>query len=588
METASESLISLASVDYGIVAVYFVATVAAGLFLSRKAAAGIEDYFLGGRRIPWWVMGASGTASNLDMTGTMVIVSFFFARGLQGFWVAMRGGIALPLGILMGYMGRWLQRSRVMTTAEWMELRFGSGPAGRAARVLSAVSSLIVTVGFIVYFCKGSGKFLSVFLPFSPNACAALMVSIGLVYTAASGLYGVVYTDLLQEALLLITAAVVVYTTVTLPDHGALISAAGSDWVAIAPKWRAEPMNWLADPHAYEMFGWCILAWISRGILEGAGGFSGGYMPQRYYAAASEREASLLTAEWVLLLSVRWALVMSLALLGIKVARDFPALGNVLSADPEKTLPIVLGQLFPVGLKGIAVAGLVAAAMSTFDSTVNAGASYWVKDIYQRFFRPDADERALVRQSYLSTAVIALVSLVLALLIHNIDEIWSWVTGPLSAGLFIPVVLRWYWWRFNGWGYAIATGVGLVAAIAIKLVAPDLALYVSFPLTSTLSFLGGLIATYATVPTPQDELLAFYERVKPAGLWGPVKAQLGPTSAIVKSQRAEEYRLWLNTPSLRRLALSAFPVCDSHDPNDDRQADTIRWDIPRPLSGALL
>ena len=183
-----ESLGRLASVDYAILAVYFLTTLAAGFYLSRRAAQGIDAYFLGGRRLPWWAIGMSGTASNFDMTGTMVITSFFFAIGLQGFWVAMRGGMVLPLGILLIYMGKWLRRSRVMTNAEWMELRFGSGRQGQTARVLSAVSNLVVTLAFLVYFVKGTGKFLSIFLPWSPTTCALLMIAVALTYTTLSGL----------------------------------------------------------------------------------------------------------------------------------------------------------------------------------------------------------------------------------------------------------------------------------------------------------------------------------------------------------------------------------------------------------------
>ncbi len=119
---------ALDPVDQLIIATYFVLVVVVGVLLSRAASRGLTDYFLGGRRIPWWVLGVSGSASNFDIAGTMVITSFLFAIGFQGFWVASRGGMVLGLAVLLGFMGKWLRRSRVITTAEWMELRFGSGP----------------------------------------------------------------------------------------------------------------------------------------------------------------------------------------------------------------------------------------------------------------------------------------------------------------------------------------------------------------------------------------------------------------------------------------------------------------------------
>lgn len=555
---ALREMLGLSTLDMGIIVSYFVAVVVAGLVLSRMASQGISEYFLGGHKIPWWVMGASGTASNLDMTGTMVIVSFFFAIGLQGFWVALRGGVGIPLGLLMAFMGRWLQRSDVMTTAEWMVLRFGTGRGGNAARLLSAVSNLVVTIGMTVYFCKGTGKFLSIFLPFSPDVCAILMVSIGLAYTMSSGLYGVVYTDMIQEVLLIITAVFISYTAFSLPDLSDLLAEAGPQWIDLAPRWTAEPMSWLPDPNVYRLFGVTIIFWVARGVFEGAGGFTGGYMPQRYYAAGSERQAGLLTAEWILLLSLRWTMVIGLALLGMHVARSMPELGKILASDPEKTLPIVLGNVLPSGVKGMAVAGLIAAAMSTFDSTINAGASYWVKDIYQRFINPDASDKTLVRQGYLGTGVMAVSAIAAALVIHNIDEIWSWITGPLSAGLFIPVILRWWWWRLNGEGFAYATAAGLVAAVVVKLVAPDLALYSSFMMTSAASLVGGMIGAYATEPTPPDVLDAFYRKLRPFGFWGPVRARMGASDPAVVQARTEGREALLNAPLAMVWHLTIF------------------------------
>ena len=383
----------LTTLDYAILVVYFLALVIAGVLLSRRASEGISAYFLGGRRIPWWALGASGTASNFDMTGTMVITSFFFAIGLQGFWVAMRGGMVLPIGILMIYMGKWLRRSRVMTNAEWMELRFGSGRQGQVARLLSALSNIVVTLAFLVYFVKGTGKFLAIYLPFSPTTCALLMIAVALTYTALSGFYGVIYTDLLQEVLILGASAYVGWKAFTLPDHAAVVASAGDGWADFTPRWTAEPMPWLANPDIYHFFGICIVFWIARGIFEGTGGFTGGYMTQRYFAARNDREAGLMSAEWTLLLFFRWFLVIGTVVLGLSLARQSPEIGELLAQDPEKTLPVVLGQAVPAGLRGLLMAGLIAAAMSTFDSTINAGVSYWVKDIYQRHLRPAATGR---------------------------------------------------------------------------------------------------------------------------------------------------------------------------------------------------
>lgn len=531
---------ALDPVDQLIIATYFVLVVVVGVLLSRAASRGLTDYFLGGRRIPWWVLGVSGSASNFDIAGTMVVTSFLFAIGFQGFWVASRGGMLLGLAVLLGFMGKWLRRSRVITTAEWMELRFGSGPGGQLARGVSAVASLVFVVGLVIYFCKGVGTFLAMFLPFSPNVCAIGMVVIALLYTVLSGFYGVVYTDLVQEFILLIAAGYVMFKAVFLPEHAKVLEAAGPAWNSLAPRWTAEPMPWLSNPDIYHFFGICLMFWVFRSVFDGLGGFGGGYMPQRYYACRDERSAGLMTVEWGVLLCLRWGMVTGVAILGLWLAGKDTAVAATLQANPELTLPVVVGTVLPAGLKGFVLAGLIAAAMSTFDSTVNSGASYWVRDLYQRFIRPDASRKQLVHQSYLATLLIGALGVVLAMGIHNINEIWSWVTGPLTAGVFMPLVLRWYWWRFNGYGFAAATGLGLFVAIGLAVLAPDMDFYVSFPLASGASVLAGVGVSLMTAPVEEEALTRFYRRLRPFGIWGSYSS--GLDDALRRKVRSENTR----------------------------------------------
>jgi len=445
--------------------------------------------------------------------------------------VSMRGGMCLPLGVLMVYMGKWLRRSNVMTTAEWMELRFGSGREGSIARLLSAVSNIVVTMAFLVYFLKGTGKFLAVFLPFDPDTCALIMVAIAITYTTLSGFFGVIYTDVLQEVLILTASIYVGYRAFTLPNHAELIASAGPDWSSFAPQWTAEPMTWLANPEIYQMFGLCVVFWVFRGIFEGVGGLTGGYMPQRYYAARNDRETGLLTAEWILLLLFRWMLIIGAALLALAIAGANAGIASVLRRDPEQALPLVLSHSLPAGIRGLLVAGLIAAAMSTFDSTINAGVSYWTRDIYQRYLNPRSDQRSLMRQSYGGTIVFAAIAVVLALGIKNINEIWSWITGPLSAGLFGPIILRWYWWRFNGYGFAISTATGLVVSVMTRFMAADVPFYLAFLITLMASVCAGVIGSYATAPTPSQVLTSFWRRIRPFGWWGRVTREVGDTTA---------------------------------------------------------
>ena len=149
--------------DYVVIGLYFSILVCLGLYLKRRASASLEDYLLGGRRLPWWALGISGMASFLDITGTMIIVSFLFMLGPRGLFIEFRGGAVLVLAVYLLWAGKWHRRSGCMTGAEWMAYRFGDGPGGHAARILRAVAEIIFVVGMLTYMVKGVGLFLSLF-----------------------------------------------------------------------------------------------------------------------------------------------------------------------------------------------------------------------------------------------------------------------------------------------------------------------------------------------------------------------------------------------------------------------------------------
>ena len=154
----------MATIDYIIVFLYLSAIVAVGLYMRRKASEGIDSYFLGNRRLPWWALASSGMSSNLDITGTMIIAALIYALGAKGFYIEIRGGVTLIMAFLMIFMGKWNTRSGAMTLAEWMKFRFGNGKQGEVARLVAAVSSMIMTIAMVTYFALGGGKFLDTFL----------------------------------------------------------------------------------------------------------------------------------------------------------------------------------------------------------------------------------------------------------------------------------------------------------------------------------------------------------------------------------------------------------------------------------------
>jgi len=515
-------------IDLIIIIAYMLGLILVGLYFQKKASKSIDSYFLGNRQLPWWALGASGMASNLDVAGTMIIVAFIYALGARGFYIEIRGGVTLIMAFLMIFMGKWNRRAGVMTLAEWMVFRFGKDRQGKIARIIMAIASILLTIAMITYFAKGAGKFVGEFLNIRPELAAIIMICIAMIYTVSSGLFGVVFTDVFQGILISFTILYVSlfaflkfdipqYFKVSVPllEGGfQTIKTTFNDWTDIIPKWR---LSLPGEYTKYNLFGIAIIFYLFKVTIEGVGG-TGGYMIQRYFAAKSDRDAGKLSVFWTFLLSFRWPFIAAITVMGVWYGANY----NVI-ADPERVLPFVINNLIPVGIKGLIVAGLMAAAMSTFDSTVNAGAAYWVKDIYQAFINRNANERKLIYHGRLASIFIVVLGLLFSFLVRNINEIWGWITMSIGAGLIVPQLIRWYWWRLNGYGFAIGTFVGMVVAIVQKIVLPNIPEYTSFIIASISSLIATVIGTLLTPPTNEDVLLNFYKKTRPFGFWKPVK-----------------------------------------------------------------
>lgn len=562
--------------DYSIVIIYLIGMVLVGVYFQRKASEGIDQYFLGNRGLPWWALGASGMSSNLDVSGTMINTAFIFALGASGFFIEIRGGVTLIMAFLMIFQGKWNRRALVMTLAEWMHFRFGKDKQGDVARLIAAFSIIIVTIAMITYFAIGSGKFVAEFLGIpafwglsSQFWAATLMIILAMIYTVASGLYGVVWTDVFQGILIfgtvLFICALAFFSfdlpsafnvSVPLKTGGFMaIETTKNAWTSMIPNWNLD-LPEASTYSIYNLFGIAILFYLIKVTIEGSGGTSQ-YMIQRFFASRSDRESGLLSLFWTVLLAFRWPFIASIAIMGVVWGTQS---GTIM--DPEAVLPVVINQLVPMGIKGILVAGLMAAAMSTFDSTVNAGAAYWVKDIYQTYINPKANEKQLLLHSRVSSIIIVVLGLLFMLAIRNINEIWGWITSSLGAGLLIPTLARWYWWRMNGYGFAAGTVVGMVAAVIQRTFLPDIPEYSAFIITTVSSLVGMIIGTYVSRPTDENVLFEFYKRTRPFGFWGPIRKKIAQETMdkINKENRRDILSTFFAVPWQVILFLSLMAV----------------------------
>ncbi len=503
------------TIDYLFVILYFVLVLGLGFRYRKRASANLESYFLGGKRMHWLALAMSGSVSTFDITGTMWIVSMLFILGMKSLWIHWMWGWMMG-AFFLAYIGKWVRRSNVMTGAEWMITRFGNDQGGKVARTAYAFMAVITLASFIGYAFQGIGKFVSVYLPFSPTVCALLIIGTTTLYVLMGGLYSVVVTDVIQTVILTIASILIAGVAFYHLSPDMLHRLLPGGWESLTPSWQLPEMAGTVNSQ-YEWFGALVIVWVIKGILLNAGGPAQMYDFQRFLAARDDKDATKIGAAWSLFLVVRWGMAMAIVLLALS------GIANV--HDPEKVMPLVLQEYLPPGIRGIVIAGLLAAFMSTFSSTINSGASYIVRDLWQPFFRPHASQQSLVRSGYVATVGIVLLGMLIGFQATSIHQVWSWMMMALGAGVVMPNVLRWYWWRLNGWGYAAGTLAGILFSL-IALFMPNLPIYVVFPIIAAASLAASIIVSWTGPVVDPEVLKRFFLTVRPFGLWKPVQKQV--------------------------------------------------------------
>ncbi len=588
----------LNSIDYAIIAAYASVLIGMTFYLKKLASASLEDYLVGGRSLPWWMLGASGMASYLDVAGTMVIVSFLYMLGPRGLFIEFRGGAVLVLVLMMLWTGKWHRRSGCLTGAEWMIYRFGDGPGGRFAQLAKAIATIVWLIGMLAYLIKAIGLFLSMLLPFSPTQCAVAMIGLAAIYTMFSGFYGVVLTDLLQSAIIVVAVALVSYLAMSQVTDAASLQALATQvtgnthWTTATPQWQT-PM-----PKGYEQYQALITfagLYLLRNLFFGLGT---GDDP-KYFGAKDDAECGKLSFLWTCLMSVRWPMMIGFAVLGLVLVSNLfpdqavlqdtaalikqhmpevseetwqdttsklihaPALANAQlveelksllgerwkdqlllisyhgTVNPERILPAVLLFKIPQGFRGLMLIALLAASMSTFDSNVNMTAGMFVRDIYQKHIRPTANIRELLFATWIFIAAVVVIGFLFAYRVKNINEIWDWIIMGLGGGMMMPIILRLYWWRFNGGGFACGMVFGMAAAISQRLFLPDLDPQSQLLFIGGIGLLASVLGALLTPPTDAKVLRHFYQTTWPFGFWKHLKDELPEP---VKQQVTSEHR----------------------------------------------
>ena len=528
----------LTALDLFVVFVYGVVVFWLGVRFSRRAGKDVESYFLAGRRLPWWIAGTSIAATWFAADAPLATAGIVRERGLYANWLWWYEGVGVVM-LVFFYAKLW-RRADIVTDAELIELRYSGRPAA-VLRGFSAVYQGVLKNAIVMgWVMLAMIKFSQVLLGWDPLLTLVVGVTVALAYTAAAGLWGVVATDLLQFVVgmvgSLILAGIVLHQV---GGVGAMV-----DGIRALPDANPAALDlWPQATHVGPLeFGSFVCLILFLWVRSGQGD---GYLAQRLFATRDEGQ-SMMSALWfalagIVLMTWPWVVVGLGSLLVLPEATA----GLPLAADPELAYPMMIGELMPVGLKGLVVAAFLAAFMSTMDTHLCWGASYLVNDVYRRFVRKDASERHYVGASRVAVALLAILAAASAWQMTSIQRAWIYII-ELTAGVAFVWLLRWYWWRVNAWAeiaamaasVALANGGALVGfAASVGLASPaftqaaaafygtdyDFVRATVIVLVSTIFWIG---VAFVTPPDDPEVLDAFYRKVRPGGWWGPVAARV--------------------------------------------------------------
>jgi len=524
-------------IDISIIVAYIGVTIIIGLWISKKASKNLDSYFLGSKSLPWYMLGISNASGMFDITGTMWLVYLAFVYGLKSVWIPWLWPMFNQI-FLMIYLAIWLRRSNVLTGAEWIKTRFGTGRSGNLAHLSVVFFALVGVVGNIAYGFKGIGRFAAIFFPwdlttawFSSNDMYAIIfMSVTTLYVVKGGMFSVVFTEILQFSIMTIASIAIGIIAMLKVSPEMLAKFIPESWTNIFFGWTLD-LDWTGIMNSvntriaedgYSLFTIFLMMILFKGILISAAGPAPNYDMQRVLATRNPKEAGMMSGFVnVALFFPRYMMIMGLTVLALAFfSSELNAMGE--GIDFELILPYAIKNFVPVGLMGIVIAGLISAFMSTFAATVNSAPAYFVNDIYKRFINPKASDKKYVGLSRLVSAVFVVVGMITGMFAENINQVTLWIVAAFYGGYAAANVLKWYWWRFNGYGYFWGLLSGTLAAMIAPLLLPEWRTLDIFPVILVVSVLGCILGTLFTKPESDDVLMTFYKQVRPWGFWKPV------------------------------------------------------------------
>ncbi len=534
-------------IDIAIIVTYLISMLVIGWVLRKKARTNKENYLLGGKSLPWYLLGLSDASDMFDISGTMWMVALCFVYGIKSLWIPWLWPVFNQIFMMM-FLSKWLRRSNATTGAEWLVTRFGKIGAGvKASHNVVVAFALLSCFGFLAYGFIGLGKFVEIFIPwqlvqpyipftvsaeFVPHFYGIIFTLFATFYSVLGGMHSIVIGDFIKYAIMTVACiSIAIIAVIHLQGHTLQVpdgwfspffgKTLGLNWSQIIPDAAKK-----IEDDGYSLFSIFFMMMLFKGVFASLAGPAPNYDMQKVLSTRSPKEASKMTGfVSIILLPIRYAMIIGLTVLALLYYKQLD-LSSPTGTDFERILPGAINNFLPVGIMGLVLTGLLGAFMGTFSGTLNAAQAYIVNDIYLKYIEPNAGTKKVINVTYLVGGVVVLIGIVLGMYVKNVNTVLQWIVSGLYGGYIAANVLKWYWWRFNASGFFWGMMAGIIPAIALAVlkffnVLSGLDLYY-WPLLFLLSIIGCIIGTLSVPPTDMETLKKFYSTVRPWGFWQPV------------------------------------------------------------------
>ena len=512
--------------DWLIIFLFFAISLGIGIYVSKSSGKSVNEYFLSGRSMPWWLLGLSMVATTFSTDTPNLVTDIVRSNGVSGNWVWWAFLITGLLTVFV-YAKLW-RKSNVSTDLEFYELRYGGKPARFLRKFRAIYLGVIFNVITMSAVTLAAIKIGGIMLGLEPWQTVITAGLVTVTFSAIGGFKGVVYTDVILFFVAMGGAIGAAFYLVNLPEVGgieALLSNENvSGKISILPDFS--DTNALI---ALLIIPLAVQWWSSW--YPGAEPGGGGYIAQRMFAAKNENHAIGATFFFnIMHYALRpwpWILV---ALASLVV---FPDLDSIQQAFPNITedklgndlaYPAMLTKL-PTGLLGLVLASLISAYMSTISTQLNWGSSYIVYDFYQTQINPSASQKQLVAVGRISTVLLMVLSTLLALLLQNAMQLFNLLL-VFGAGTGLIFILRWFWWRINAWSEITAMVASGLISLTLTIPSIKAALFglegimpgwAEFPFVVAVTTILWLLITFITPSEDESVLRAFYKKTQPGG-----------------------------------------------------------------------